>query len=192
LLKRLPTIPQTRKDCIRSFVFERGFHAALDLLDDEERFIFVENNDFCMDCLSELPDGKQKTYQDIANKLLLHSESAVQQRVRKIERFLQKELLNENIVQACVVRFFGKEPIDHGLVRYKYAYRGVLHKGEGLIDNISDPETKAFWGADVIDFAKSESKRHFPVARMAINILDCNRFRKNIGMVDTVFVEKLY
>ena len=145
-----------------------------------------------MDCLSELPNEKQKTYQDIANILHLHSESAVQQRIRKIERFLQKELLSENIVQACVLKFLGKEKVDDGLIRYKYAYRSVLRKGEGVIDNIYDLNTKTFWGADVIEFAEGESKRHFPVARMAINILDCQRFRKKIGMVEAVFVEKLY
>lgn len=55
----------------QKMVFERGFYSALDQLDDEERFVLVESNDFCMDCLSELPDDEQKSYQDIANILHL-------------------------------------------------------------------------------------------------------------------------
>lgn len=122
----------------------------------------------------------------------MHSESAVQQRVRKIERFLLKELLSENIVQACAIKLLGEERLDDGLIRYKYAYRGALRKGEGLIDNIYDLKSKTFWGADVTQFAEGEDRQHFPVARMAINILDCPRFRKNIGMLEAVFVEMLY
>lgn len=139
------------------FVFERGFFNALNQLDDEERFIFIKSNDFCMDCLSELSPEKQITYHDISTTLLLHSESAVQQRVRKIEKFLQKELIGEKVVQACVIRFLGTEKLDDGLVRYNYAYRDVLHKGEGIIDNIYDSKTHTFWGADVVEFAETES-----------------------------------
>lgn len=104
---------------------------------------------------------------------------------------MQKELIGEKVVQACVIRFLGTEKLDDGLVRYNYAYRDVLHKGEGIIDNIYDSKTHTFWGADVVEFAETESKNHFPIAKMAINAIDCGRSRKKIGAIDTVFVKKL-
>ena len=169
-------------------VFKEKFYDVLNQLTDEERYLFIETNGLCMNCFCPLPSHKRKTYHDISAEFFLHSESAVAQRIRKIEKFLQKELINKKVVQTCVVRFIGKEKSE-GLIRFKYSYRSILRSGEGLIDNIYDVKTKSFWGADVLNFAEGESIDHSPVANLAIKVINC---RQKIETINTVFIEKLW
>ena len=134
----------------------------------------------------------KKTYNDISSELFLYSESAVQKRIRKIERFMQRELIAGKVVEICVVRLVNVEKIEDGLIRYKYAYRDILKIGEGIIDNIYEPKTKTYWGADVIEFAEGDNPHYYPAARLAMNVIDCPRNRKQIGMIEKVIVEKLW
>ena len=44
---------------------------------------------------------------------------------------------------------------------------------------------------DVTEFAEGDNPQHYPVARIAMNVIDCPRNRKQIGTVFQNLAEKL-
>ncbi len=92
------------------------------------------------------------------------------------------------ILQNTDIISMNLQAVD-GLIRLKYAYRNILSRKEGLIDNIYDTYTKTFWGADVLEFAEGDRTSQYTVANLALRAVNCHW---EIGMKDTVFIEKLW